>query len=61
MSIVLGGGTPVSGATASVRPGDVAAPGNHRVRLSGDTATVTVKGYAFNALDAGLGGGVWEV
>lgn len=35
--------------------------GNHRVRLSGDTATVTVKGYAFNALDAGLGGGVWEV
>ena len=27
----------------------------------GDTATVAVKGYAYNVLDADLGGGMWEV
>ena len=35
--------------------------GNHRVTIDGDVATVTVKGYSYNALDAELGGGVWEV
>jgi hypothetical protein len=35
--------------------------GNHRVTIDGDTASATVKGYAYNALDAEVGGGVWEV
>jgi hypothetical protein len=35
--------------------------GNHRVAIDGNTATATVKGYAYNALDAEAGGGVWEV
>ena len=35
--------------------------GHHRVRVDRDTATVAVKGYAYNVLDADLGGGMWEV
>ena len=35
--------------------------GNHRVTVEGDTATVAVKGYAYNQLSARLGGGLWEV
>jgi hypothetical protein len=35
--------------------------GHHRVRTEGDTAAVTVKGYAYNLLDDDLGGGMWEV
>ena len=35
--------------------------GHHRVRAGGDTAAVTVKGYAYNVLDDDLGGGMWEV
>ncbi|GAA1965905.1 nuclear transport factor 2 family protein [Kitasatospora viridis] len=34
---------------------------HHRVTVDGDTAHVHVKGYAYNALDAELGGAVWEV
>jgi len=34
---------------------------HHRVRVTGDTATVAVKGYAYNVLDEDLGGGMWEV
>jgi hypothetical protein len=35
--------------------------GHYRVRVDGDTAAVTVKGYAYNALAEELGGGMWEV
>jgi hypothetical protein len=35
--------------------------GHYRVRVDGDTATVAVKGYAYNVLDEDLGGGMWEV
>lgn len=35
--------------------------GHHRIHVDGDTATVAVKGYAYNVLDDGLGGGMWEV
>ena len=35
--------------------------GHHRVRVDGDTAAVTVKGYAYNVLDDDIGGGMWEV
>lgn len=35
--------------------------GHHRVRLSADSATVALKGYAYNVLDEDLGGGMWEV
>lgn len=28
--------------------------GHHRVRADGDTAAVTVKGYAYNVLDAAV-------
>jgi hypothetical protein len=35
--------------------------GHHRIRTDGDTAAVTVKGYAYNVLDEDLGGGMWEV
>lgn len=34
---------------------------HHRVHLDGDTATVAVKGYAYNVLAEDLGGGMWEV
>ena len=34
---------------------------HHRVRVHGDTADVSVKGYAYNVLDDSLGGGMWEV
>jgi hypothetical protein len=34
---------------------------HHHVELDGDTATVGCKGYAYNVLDADLGGGMWEV
>jgi SnoaL-like domain len=35
--------------------------GHYRVRVDGRTATVAVKGYAYNVLDEDLGGGMWEV
>jgi len=35
--------------------------GHYRVAVDGDKATATVKGYAYNVLDADLGGGMWEV
>jgi SnoaL-like domain len=35
--------------------------GHHRIDVDGDTATATVKGYAYNVLDDELGGGMWEV
>ena len=35
--------------------------GHHRLRVEGETATVAVKGYAYNVLDEDLGGGMWEV
>jgi hypothetical protein len=35
--------------------------GHHRVRVHGDTATVALKGYAYNVLDEDLGSGMWEV
>jgi SnoaL-like domain len=35
--------------------------GHYRVRVNGDTAAVTVKGYAYNVLEEDLGGGMWEV
>jgi len=35
--------------------------GHHRVAIDGDSATMAVKGYAYNVLDDGLGGGMWEV
>jgi hypothetical protein len=35
--------------------------GHHRVELTGDSAHVHVKGYAYNVLTAELGGGMWEV
>jgi hypothetical protein len=35
--------------------------GHHSVTVEGDEAKVWVKGYAYNALDAELGGGMWEV
>jgi hypothetical protein len=34
---------------------------HYRVRVTGDTAVANVKGYAWNRLDEGLGGGMWEV
>jgi hypothetical protein len=34
---------------------------HYRVRVNGDTATVGVKGYAYNVLDEDLVGGMWEV
>jgi hypothetical protein len=35
--------------------------GHYRIRTDGDTATVAVKGYSYNALDDDLGGAMWEV
>jgi hypothetical protein len=35
--------------------------GNHRITVDGDSATVAVKGYAYNQLSARLGGAVFEV
>ncbi|HZR50991.1 MAG TPA: nuclear transport factor 2 family protein [Streptosporangiaceae bacterium] len=35
--------------------------GHHRIRITGDSATAHVKGYAYNVLDDDLGGGMWEV
>lgn len=35
--------------------------GRHRLRVEGETATVGVKGYAYNVLDEDVGGGMWEV
>lgn len=35
--------------------------GHYRIAVDGDTAQVGVKGYAFNLLDASVGGGMWEV
>jgi SnoaL-like protein len=35
--------------------------GHYRVAVDRDVATAAVKGYAYNVLDAELGGGMWEV
>jgi hypothetical protein len=35
--------------------------GHYRVTTDGAAGTVAVKGYAYNVLDAELGGGMWEV
>jgi hypothetical protein len=35
--------------------------GHHRVKTTGDDATVKVKGYGYNLLDASLGSRMWEV
>ncbi|WP_216892925.1 nuclear transport factor 2 family protein [Nocardia alni] len=35
--------------------------GHYRIAVDGDTASAAVKGYAYNVLDADLGGGMWEV
>jgi SnoaL-like domain len=35
--------------------------GHYSVAVDGDTALARVKGYAYNLLDADLGGGMWEV
>lgn len=35
--------------------------GHYRIAVSGDDASVGVKGYAYNLLDTSLGGGMWEV
>ncbi|MFF4121707.1 nuclear transport factor 2 family protein [Streptomyces sp. NPDC001714] len=35
--------------------------GHHRVKITGDEASVKVKGYTYNLLDASLGSRMWEV
>lgn len=35
--------------------------GHYRISVGGDSAVAHVKGYAYNALDKDLGGGMWEV
>jgi hypothetical protein len=35
--------------------------GHYRITSNDDTATVGVKGYAYNVLDEEFGGGMWEV
>lgn len=35
--------------------------GHYNVTVTGDEALVKVKGYTYNALDASLGGAMWEV
>jgi hypothetical protein len=35
--------------------------GHYRVTTDSSTGTAAVKGYAYNVLDAELGGGMWEV
>jgi hypothetical protein len=35
--------------------------GHYRITADGSTGTAAVKGYAYNVLDDGLGGGMWEV